>query len=252
MPDAPAHLSPSSIDTWQQCPLKYRYSRIDRLPDPPGDAALLGTFVHKTLEVLHRRPRHERSLQDMREVMRQEWDVTYSERMAQFYDNDPEELNRFQWRAWQRVLTYYGMEDPAQISTDGVEVNVSGQIGGVTVKGIVDRSVRQPDGTLLVTDYKTGKTPAPRFRQGKFQQLLIYAYLLSEGLDSVTACELLYLGDGTRLHHEVTKRDLREVEGTVVQVRSEIDAAIQADHFRPVRQTLCKWCSFQSICPEWQ
>ncbi|MHB1784147.1 MAG: PD-(D/E)XK nuclease family protein, partial [Acidimicrobiales bacterium] len=45
----PSALSPSSISTYEQCPRRFQHSRIDRLPDPSGPDAVLGTFVHHVL-----------------------------------------------------------------------------------------------------------------------------------------------------------------------------------------------------------
>ena len=42
----PPHLSPSSMGTFEQCPLKFKYSKIDMLKDDPTEATLMGNFVH--------------------------------------------------------------------------------------------------------------------------------------------------------------------------------------------------------------
>ena len=41
---APVHLSPSSAAMFAQCPKRWRFRYLDRLPDPPGAAALVGTL----------------------------------------------------------------------------------------------------------------------------------------------------------------------------------------------------------------
>lgn len=45
-------LSPSSASTFEQCPLRWRFRYIDRLPDPPGPDAVVGTFAHLVFEHL--------------------------------------------------------------------------------------------------------------------------------------------------------------------------------------------------------
>ena len=39
------HLSPSSAGAYEQCPRRWKFRYLDRLPDPPGQAALAGTFA---------------------------------------------------------------------------------------------------------------------------------------------------------------------------------------------------------------
>jgi RecB family exonuclease len=46
----PAHWSWSSLDTFEQCPRRWKHKYIDRLPDPPGEALQRGIAVHSALE----------------------------------------------------------------------------------------------------------------------------------------------------------------------------------------------------------
>ena len=48
----PSSLSPSKIARFTQCPLAFRYSYIDRLPEPPTIQQVRGTLVHRALELL--------------------------------------------------------------------------------------------------------------------------------------------------------------------------------------------------------
>ena len=42
--------SNSSIKTYEQCPYKYKLTRIDRLKEPTGEAAMRGTNIHTVFE----------------------------------------------------------------------------------------------------------------------------------------------------------------------------------------------------------
>ena len=48
----PRTLSPSKVSSFTDCPLAFRFSIIDRLPEPPSPHALKGTLVHAALEGL--------------------------------------------------------------------------------------------------------------------------------------------------------------------------------------------------------
>src|SRR3979409_489244 len=48
----PPSLSPSSVSAFKSCPLAFKFSYIDRLPEPPSPAASKGTLVHRALELL--------------------------------------------------------------------------------------------------------------------------------------------------------------------------------------------------------
>ena len=48
----PTSLSPSKVSTFKDCALAFRFSAIDKLPEPPSMPAVKGTTVHKALELL--------------------------------------------------------------------------------------------------------------------------------------------------------------------------------------------------------
>src|SRR5215468_6055983 len=58
----PYSLSPSKVSTFTDCALAFRFSAIDRLPEPPSAPATKGTLVHSALERLFARPAAERTL----------------------------------------------------------------------------------------------------------------------------------------------------------------------------------------------
>ena len=57
----PPALSASRAKEYQQCPLKFRYSVVDGLRQPPTEATVKGTVVHKVLEDLFTLPAAERT-----------------------------------------------------------------------------------------------------------------------------------------------------------------------------------------------
>src|SRR5213079_3408102 len=48
----PTSLSPSKVSSFKDCALAFRFSTIDRLPEPPSPMAAKGTLVHRALELL--------------------------------------------------------------------------------------------------------------------------------------------------------------------------------------------------------
>jgi len=62
VPNLPRSFSPSSAGTYRQCPRRWRFRYVQKLPDPPGEPALLGTFAHRVLELLCSDPAPERTV----------------------------------------------------------------------------------------------------------------------------------------------------------------------------------------------
>ena len=45
----PTSLSPSRVESFTSCPLAFRFSSIEKLPEPPSPHAVKGTLVHRAL-----------------------------------------------------------------------------------------------------------------------------------------------------------------------------------------------------------
>src|SRR5699024_8029311 len=91
----------------------------------------------------------------------------------------------------------FDIEDPASIDPIGLEVMLETDLDGRRLRGIIDRLERDPDGDLVITDYKTGRSPAPAYAQARMVGLHIYALLCQENFGVLPSeLRLVYLGDG--------------------------------------------------------
>lgn len=246
----PEYLSPSSIFTFRQCPLKFKYTRIDKLEDPPGIEAFCGSFVHEILELLYKQPADDRSEGAARQIAASLW-PKWRDEAAHLLRTEKQE-RAFRWQAWWAVENLFKLEDPSTADLVGIEDYVDGEIGGVKVRGVVDRWTRHGD-AIVIGDYKTGKTPKPKYRSDKFIQLLIYAILLANREDAeVDRVELLYLKHGDRLEMKPNPDLLCQTEEVVTSTAVGIQNRCDAGEFEPVPSILCDWCAFKTtICPYW-
>jgi putative RecB family exonuclease len=248
----PPHLSVSSIQTFQQCPLKFKFNKIDLIQDAPGEAAILGNFVHDVLELMYKQDKESRTQNLAKFYARQLWDEVWSHNVKPLNLTD-EQIRRFRWSAWWCIENLWKIENPQEISPIAMEHEVNVEIGGVKIKGFIDRFSQSEDSLMLtVTDYKTGKTPRKEFQDDKFFQLNVYAKALSlSGIGEVDHAELLYLKDGVRLKRDITDKGINETVETIQRVKSEIDESCNTGNFPAVTSVLCGWCSYKPICPKW-
>lgn len=249
----PEYLSPSSLSTFRQCPLRFKYTKIDGMREPDTEATVLGSFVHEILELLFAVEAGQRSLSAAREIATSLWnEAGWRERVIGVIGAEDQKLRQFRWTAWWCVENYFRMEDPSGIHPTGIEYEVNGTIHGVKIKGFVDRWNEGPDG-IVISDYKTGKTPSPRYRDDKFTQLFIYAVMINDKLSQMPATvELLYLKDGTRLTADVTEDTLNATTEMLVTTNNEIIKRCEAGKFEYKTSKLCNWCTFKSVCPGWR
>lgn len=249
----PAHLSASSIGTFQQCPLRFKLSRIDKIPEPPTEQTLMGNFVHDTLEYFYNtfQP-EERTIQNAQNSARMVWDFSeWAERVLPYLQSLS--INDFRWNSWWCVKNLFELENPEKINPQGVEFEVNGSINGVVIKGFIDRWV-QDENKITISDYKTGKVPSARYMDGKFFQLVLYALLLKEmQIDSETIeLELLYLKDGVRKSHTAKDIDYKSAINLITTAKKDIDQAYEDNKWPAIPSRLCDWCIYKrSICSYW-
>jgi putative RecB family exonuclease len=246
----PYALSPSSMGAFTTCPLAFRFSYVQRLPEPPSAAASKGTLVHRALERLHDRPAAERSI----DAALVDLAVAASE-----LESHPEfaglELSDDEWgtfvdEAERHVRRYFELEDPTTVRSIGLELKLEADLGSVRLRGIIDRLDLADDGGLIVTDYKTGSAPSERWEQKSLAGVHLYAVLCEQNFGVRPArVQLLYLSKPEAIVSIPTDSTVRGVEIKSAAVMKAVRTACDRNDFRPRPSNLCDWCSFKEFCP---
>jgi putative RecB family exonuclease len=264
-------LSPSRAGDFMTCPLRYRYRVIDRLVEPPSEAATRGTLVHAVLERLFDLPAADRTLEHAVELLDPSWQELLEQEpeLASLFavqdeaapadtPNDRDSVDSTAaFEAWlesaRRLLSsYFALEDPTRLQPAGRELRIEHELfDGLVLRGIVDRLDAAPSGALRVVDYKTGRSPGPAFEKSALFQMKFYALLLWHTRGVVPAeLRLYYLGDGATLVYHPDLEELQRFERTVRALWAAIARAHETGDWRPRKSRLCDWCDHQSRCPE--
>lgn len=246
----PATLSPSKVSSFSDCALAFRYSAIDRLPEPPSVAATKGTLVHLALEHLFEREPADRTPDAAQEDLARA--STEIRRDPEFtgLDLGQDAEDEFFADAAHLVARYFDLEDPTTIHPIGLELKLEAKVGGLRLRGIIDRLELDPDGGLVVTDYKSGRSPRQSYQQGRLGGVTFYS-LLCEELFGVLPkrVQLLYLGDATAITTEPTEQSTRGLRNKVGALWQAVETACEREDFRPRPGPLCNWCGFHAYCP---
>ena len=249
VPTPPRRLSPSGAGTFEQCPRRWRLRYVERLPDPPGEAALAGSFAHRVLELLMQRDPHERTVEIAKAIARAEWPGVEADPDFRALGFDETGSKHFRWKAWQAIEGLWALEDPKAVDVRATEHDVEADLGGVPFRGIVDRLDEEGDG-LVVTDYKSGKAPSARFRRGRLDQVLLYAAAVEQATGEMPVhARLLYLGQRP-VGIKVTREEIDSVVDKLAGTWAAIKTACDTDEFEPRTGPLCGWCPYVDRCPE--
>jgi putative RecB family exonuclease len=246
----PTSLSPSRVEAFTSCPLAFRFSSIERLPEPPSVHTTKGSLVHRALELLYTHPRAERTAEAARDSL---------ERAVAEYLVDPEllllhlddaALATFVDDCRSLVDRYLTMEDPRQVHDVGLEVRLEAQVGDLTLRGIIDRLDLTPDGELIVVDYKTGRAPSAHHEQSRLGGVHFYSLLCEAVLGRrPVEIRLMYLRSGEVITATPSEQSVRYISTRTTAVWKAVEKACTTGDFRPRSGPLCNSCAYQPWCP---
>ncbi|SPT52407.1 Inactivated superfamily I helicase [Actinomyces bovis] len=235
-----------------QCPLMFRLRTVDRLPEPGSLATHKGTLVHAVLERLFDLPARERTREAALELLPGQWQA-HQERSPEVLSlfASPEQIGPWLEEARDLVEAYFHLENPTRLQPAEREVMVEAATkGGLLLRGFVDRLDVAPTGAMRVVDYKTGKSPHPRFQEEALFQMRFYALVLEYQRGQAPArTQLLFLKDGRTLTHDPRPAELAAVETKLERIWDEVEDCARSGQFTPKRSRLCDWCAFQAHCP---
>lgn len=246
----PGSLSPSSVSSFKDCPLAFRFAYVDRLPEPPSPAASKGTLVHRALEHLMCRAPAERTLDAaLDDLARARADLQDHPDLTGL-DLTVDEWEAFHTDARRMVERYFELEDPTTVHPIGLELKLAAKIGKVTLRGIIDRLEIADDGEWVVTDYKTGSVPSEQRERSRLAGVHMYALLCEQMLGRRPArVQLLYLSKPEAIIAEPTEQSVTGVARRTSAIWSAIERACATEDFRPSPGPLCSYCAFQPYCP---
>lgn len=257
------HLSYSALETWQDCGEKFRLSRVEKVGEVPAWALVGGSAVHSVTEVWDLRDfgiengepdtfeaAFEAEIAKREEesgVPQSEWGV--SGRASKEWPNKEDKswwLAHGQamverWRSWLERSPWQIWIDPDK-GLPAVELSFEVEIGGVAVRGHIDRILEpvlpwdQP--TLAVVDLKAGRNEPKDTRQ-----LQVYS-------EAMLPTEVKYgayfmVRDGKL----VGPYDLDVVrDGRTAYEYAQAMDGIRAGLFPVRKDRHCDWCRVKDFC----
>ena len=265
---APA-LSYSSIRAYLECPLRWRFLYVDRLPEAPRGYFSFGRTVHAVLEAMIRplvEPADRRAGTQDRLRTLDDWGrrrpgdgpgLVSPEALLRLYDAEwisegyasADEEARYRSLGADLLLRYRDAIAESPPRPVAVEAHLEAEWEGVRIHGYLDRIDRTPNGGLEVVDYKTTRELS-REDAATSDQLALYQVLVERNFpDPVEGLTLYHLRSLTAL--KSPPRDADDLGRLFDRVGLASDG-IRTQAFDPTPGRHCGRCEFKDRCPEFR
>ncbi len=242
-------ISYTAYETYQNCPLKYKFQEIDKIKVPKSKETVFGSIIHETMRFIHTPGILSPTLDQAMEHFNNSWNPAV-------FDSSDEERAAFS-QGIKIIQDYYQKNNPADFNVVNLESRFQIEIGHDNnkhiISGIIDRIDRTEDGFEII-DYKTTKKMPTQEKVDNDIQLSIYlkAFLSNypkeiKNLDKIKV-SLYFLKHGVKLSAIRTIDQLKQSE----QLFLDTIKLIEAGNFEPNISSLCDWCGYQNRCPMWR
>ena len=232
-------LSPSAVEAYRTCPLRYRFAAVDRVPAAPSAARAVGVAAHSALEA-HYRPGGTGG--DGEALVGR-----FAAALRRAGVDGTAEGRQALARGREALPPYHERVVRSGTRPVAVEREFTLTVAPHRVHGRVDRVDSHPAGGHQIVDYKTGAPPAAGAR-GDEDDLVLRLYLLGAreawGIEPRGATVAHVLDGAARGVHPDAAADAAAVDAV-----REAAEGIAAGRFEPRPSWACRTCDFALLCP---
>jgi DNA helicase-2/ATP-dependent DNA helicase PcrA len=233
--------SASAIRMYEDCPLKFKYSYVLKIPTPQKTFFQVGTDVHAVYEQMSKLMMQGENpdISVARELLESIWDPSG-------FDSETQEHQEHD--KMQKMLDFWmDFESTNPNETIEVEKWFDLSLDGAKFGGSIDRLDMTPDGDYIVIDYKTNKTPYSKNKLLDDVQIALYCASVREmyGKLPVQAGHM-YVNPGVA---EMRLIDVSEegVGAVVERIKDNVIHILEED-FQVKEDPNCRFCDYMGIC----
>jgi putative RecB family exonuclease len=263
-------LSYSSVRTYLECPLRWKFLYIDKIPEAPRGYFSFGRTIHSVLEEMLRplvEPSARTTAVGVSQRTLDEWRgglgapppgrLWSPEEMLETYRKlwvpdgylSPEDESRYKRLGEEMLLGFHatlGVHPPRPVA---IEAHLEARWDGIPVHGYIDRIDRTTNGGLEVLDYKTSRELS-REDAVESDQLALYQVLVEKNFsDPVERLTLYHLRSLTPLRTPARPKAALDSLHERVGIVSD---GIRSAAYEPTPGRQCGRCEFRGRCPEFR
>ncbi|MFH1365165.1 MAG: PD-(D/E)XK nuclease family protein [archaeon] len=244
--------SHSRLSTFEQCPLKFKYRYIDKIPVEFEKTieSFLGEIVHETLEWLYTEIKAKKipSLDAMIEHYALKWTENFSKEIK-LRENSTEK--EFFEKGIRILINYYTENQPFEDITLEIEKEILISLDKeecYKIQGFIDRIAYNPKTKQYeVHDYKIANTLPQKEKIEQDRQLALYSMGVKDmfGQEQDILLVWHYLSHNKVIHSKRTEEQLEKLKKDTIELIKKIESTKE---FPMNRGPLCNWCEYKKYC----
>jgi putative RecB family exonuclease len=250
--------SPSRINSFDGCKLKYKYGYIDGIPsDTEAIETFRGSTVHKALEEFYKLVKGGaiKPLDWVLDKYKEEWEKNYPENMK--IVKKTISVDDYFAKGRQALIDYYEKYKPF----DQTKIVDTERMLGFKIKrgdndysfhGKLDRlDWNDRENIFEIHDYKVTNSLMTQEQADTDWQLGLYHIAIKEKWPDTKKVKLIW--HSLLFNKEIvslrTEEQLSDLKERLVDKVLEIESCTD---FPPQKSILCNWCDYQNRCPLWK
>ncbi len=249
-------LSVSAMNQYLRCPVSFYYENVLRVPIVQSEAASYGTAMHNALQRIFERMMQQEELKfPTLPVFIAIFDFEMANLRGYFRTKSYRQNLQ---RGREHLAAYYNHYLPTWGKKVLVEKSISTEVGGVPIKGVIDRLNFIDADTATITDYKTGsqnpkKLQRPTTKEplgGTYWRQLNFYKILYENYKNtsvkVVSGEISYLEADSRGEHvkKTVIYEPDEVNLVKEMMKTTYDNIVNHKFEEGCGEENCPWCQF--------
>lgn len=249
--------SHSRLDTYFQCPLRYKFRYVDRIKtDTQGIEAFMGSRVHSVLEKLYQDKslQKENSIEYLLEFYESDWQKNWHDKV-QIVKKDYTAQN-YKATGAQAIKDYYKRYHPFDDGkTVGLEKCINIDLNGdkkYRLLGYIDRLVLKEGNCYEIHDYKTSNELPTQEKFDNDRQLALYQIGIEQMWPDAKEIDLVwhYLKHDKEIRSHRKPEELKILKAELTDRIDQVEKSVAAKNFEPCESALCNWCDYQDLCPK--
>lgn len=255
----------SALDTFKQCPLKYKFQVIDKIKAPKLKEAVFGDKLHKALQYFHSKQMPSPTLDELLNYLKEIWpaspdasrggqsDIFGDEQTDMIYFSEAIKILKHYYEHYLKIkdnFTVLGTETRFEVLLE----NPKNKDEKCLLAGIIDRIDKTKDGIEII-DYKTTKKLPSQEDVNNSLQMSLYCLgvidrwpqFAEQGTEKIKLT-FYYLKHQETITTHRTKQQLDHIQEKIWAQLAEIGKS----EFQAIPSALCDWCGYKKLCPMWK